>query len=131
MCNLYNITTNQEAIRAITRAMIDHVGNLPPSLDVYPDRPAPRDQSDTSGPGVGQPDLGHALAAVCHPGQTRYRCHQHPQHQLTALAPLARLGKPLSSAVDHVLRVGGTKPKKTKRWFAINEERPLAFFAGI
>lgn len=41
MCNLYNITTNQEAIRAITRAMIDHVGNLPPSLDVYPDRPAP------------------------------------------------------------------------------------------
>ena len=24
-----------------------------------------------------------------------------------------------------------TKPKKTKRWFAINEDRPLFFFAGI
>lgn len=24
-----------------------------------------------------------------------------------------------------------TKPKKTKRWFAIDETRPLAFFAGI
>ncbi len=41
MCNLYNITTSQEAIRAITRAMIDHAGNLPPSLDVYPDLLAP------------------------------------------------------------------------------------------
>jgi hypothetical protein len=34
MCNLYNITTNQEAIRAITRAMIDSLGNLEPSMDV-------------------------------------------------------------------------------------------------
>ena len=24
-----------------------------------------------------------------------------------------------------------TRPKKTKRWFALNEDRPLAFFAGI
>jgi putative SOS response-associated peptidase YedK len=24
-----------------------------------------------------------------------------------------------------------TKPKKTKRWFSIDEEKPLAFFAGI
>lgn len=41
MCNLYNITTNREAIRVITRAMIDHVSNLQPSLDDYPDREAP------------------------------------------------------------------------------------------
>jgi putative SOS response-associated peptidase YedK len=24
-----------------------------------------------------------------------------------------------------------TKPKKTKRWFAINDDKPLAVFAGI
>lgn len=41
MCNLYNITTNQEAIRAITKAMIDSLGNLEPSMDIYPDRNAP------------------------------------------------------------------------------------------
>ena len=41
MCNLYNISTNQEAIRQFTRTMIDSVGNLEPSLDVYPDQFAP------------------------------------------------------------------------------------------
>ena len=30
MCNLYSITTNQEAIRALFRAMNRYVGNLPP-----------------------------------------------------------------------------------------------------
>ena len=41
MCNLYNLTTNQQAIRDVARAMTDSLGNLKPSLDVYPDRPAP------------------------------------------------------------------------------------------
>ena len=40
MCNLYNVTTNQEAIRAITKAL-DRLGNLQPSLDIYPDQMAP------------------------------------------------------------------------------------------
>ena len=39
MCNLYNITTSQEAIRQLTRAMRDISGNLEPSLDVYPNMP--------------------------------------------------------------------------------------------
>jgi putative SOS response-associated peptidase YedK len=41
MCNLYNITTNQEAIGQLIEIMEDRVGNLEPSLDLYPDRPAP------------------------------------------------------------------------------------------
>lgn len=41
MCNLYNVSTNQEAIRAFTRAMVDSIGNLEPSFDVYPDQMAP------------------------------------------------------------------------------------------
>ncbi len=41
MCNLYNLTTNQQAIRHIARVMQDSLGNLEPSLDVYPDRPTP------------------------------------------------------------------------------------------
>lgn len=40
MCNLYSMTTNQEAIRALTKA-IDRLGNLEPSLTVYPDQMAP------------------------------------------------------------------------------------------
>lgn len=41
MCNLYNVTTNQEAIRQLTRAMIDSIGNLEPELDLYPDQMGP------------------------------------------------------------------------------------------
>ena len=41
MCNLYNVTTNQEAIRRLFRIDLDNIGNLQPSLDVYPDRMAP------------------------------------------------------------------------------------------
>jgi putative SOS response-associated peptidase YedK len=41
MCNLYNLSTNQESIRQITRALIDSVGNLEPELDLYPDQMGP------------------------------------------------------------------------------------------
>lgn len=39
MFNLYYIITNKEAIRAFTKAM-DRLGNLEPSLNVYPDQMA-------------------------------------------------------------------------------------------
>src|SRR5690606_18252492 len=41
MCNLYNLTTNQEAMRRLFAIARDHSGNLEPSRDVYPDQPAP------------------------------------------------------------------------------------------
>src|SRR3977135_3578984 len=36
MCNLYSMTTSQAAIIAITRAMRDKAGNLPPSQGLSP-----------------------------------------------------------------------------------------------
>src|SRR5437899_4943377 len=41
MCNLYSVTTNQEAIRALFRVMNRYVGNLAPMPGVFPDYPAP------------------------------------------------------------------------------------------
>ncbi|NPD17499.1 SOS response-associated peptidase [Xinfangfangia sp. D13-10-4-6] len=41
MCNLYHLTTNQQAIRDILTLTHESIGNLEPSLDAYPDRPAP------------------------------------------------------------------------------------------
>ena len=41
MCNLYSITTNQEAIRALFRVVNRYVGNLPPMPGVFPEYPAP------------------------------------------------------------------------------------------
>ena len=41
VCNLYSITTNEEAIRALFRVMNRYVGNLAPMPGVFPDYPAP------------------------------------------------------------------------------------------
>jgi putative SOS response-associated peptidase YedK len=41
MCNLYSVTTNQEAICALFRVINRYVGNLPPMPGVFPDYPAP------------------------------------------------------------------------------------------
>ena len=37
MCNLYSITTNQEAILRLFRVVNRYVGNLPPMPGVFPD----------------------------------------------------------------------------------------------
>jgi putative SOS response-associated peptidase YedK len=41
MCNLYSITTNQEAIIRLFRKVNRYVGNLAPMPGVFPDYPAP------------------------------------------------------------------------------------------
>ena len=41
MCNLYSITTNQEAIIRLFRVINRYVGNLAPMPGVFPDYPAP------------------------------------------------------------------------------------------
>ena len=49
MCNLYSITTNQEAICALFGVVNRFVDNLPPMPGVFPDYPAPvvRNADDT------------------------------------------------------------------------------------
>jgi len=41
VCNLYSITTKQEAIARLFLVMNRYVGNLPPIPGVFPDYPAP------------------------------------------------------------------------------------------
>jgi putative SOS response-associated peptidase YedK len=41
MCNLYSISTNQQAIIDLFRVINRYVGNLPPMPGVFPDYPAP------------------------------------------------------------------------------------------
>ena len=81
MCNLYNVTTNQEAIRAITKAL-DRLGNLQPSLDIYPDQMAPI---------VRNIDGGREMAWVRWECRARSRLSFRPQRSgLTSCAPRAR-----------------------------------------
>jgi hypothetical protein len=90
-----DMTTNQEAIRALFRVVNRCVGNLPPMPGVFPDYPAPvvRNAGRTR---VSHDALGNA-ATVPH---WRPTSHEHPQHVVTALARLAEAREPLPSAVQ-------------------------------
>ncbi|MGR9195365.1 SOS response-associated peptidase [Rhizobium leguminosarum] len=49
VCNLYRMMSNQEAIRAITGAMIDSTGNMEPLQEIWPDRLAPIVRNTSAG----------------------------------------------------------------------------------
>jgi putative SOS response-associated peptidase YedK len=49
ICNLYSITTNQEAMRKLFRAPRDRAGNLPPKYAVFPYYEAPVIRTDADG----------------------------------------------------------------------------------
>ncbi|MCF1467509.1 SOS response-associated peptidase [Agrobacterium vitis] len=128
---IYNITTNQEAIRELTRAMTDTLGNLEPSIDIYPDRPAPVVRNTVAGRELasltwGMPSPPFITKGKPDAGVTNIRNVASP-HWRRWLGPENRCVVPWTTFCEWE----DTKPKKTKRWFAIDETRPLAFFAGI
>jgi hypothetical protein len=84
MCNLYSITTNQEAIRNLFRVMNRYVGNPSPMPGVFPDYPAPVIRNSEGGRD-GHDALGNAAASA----HARSAGHEHPQHVITALAHVA------------------------------------------
>ncbi|OLP56844.1 hypothetical protein BJF92_12290 [Rhizobium rhizosphaerae] len=130
MCNLYNVSTNQEALRAFRQAL-DRLGNLEPSIDIYPDRPAPVLRRTGDGEAWdrltwGMPTPRSILGDKPDTGVTNIRNVTSP-HWRRWLAPENRCVVPWTTFCEWE----DTKPKKRKRWFAIDEDRPLAFFAGI
>lgn len=130
MCNLYNVTTNQEAIRALTKAL-DRIGNLEPSLDIFPDRPAPVVRNTPQGRELtmltwGMPTPPSILQGKPDTGVTNIRNVGSP-HWRRWLGPQSRCLVSWTTFCEYE----DTKPKKTKRWFAIDDGRPVAFFAGI
>jgi putative SOS response-associated peptidase YedK len=128
MCNLYSITKGQAAIIAITRAMRDRAGNLPPMPGIFPDYLAPivRNAHD------GVRELMMARWGMPGPPQfggapiTNIRNTKSP-HWRAWLKPENRCVVPFTSFCEYA----DTKPRKTPTWFALNDDRPLGFFAGI
>lgn len=85
LCNLYAITTNQEAIRALFRVINRYVGNLAPMPGVFPDYPAPVIRSAGA-----ERELTLMRWGVPSPLRTGGSTgHKHPQHVLAALTRLA------------------------------------------
>ena len=98
MCNLYSITTNQEAIIRLFRVMNRHVGNLPPMPGVFPDYPAPVVRNTDSGR-----ELAMMRWGMPPPPRTGGPpCDQHSQHVVATLTRMVEAGEPLPRAREQL-----------------------------
>jgi len=132
MCNLYGIVTNKEAIRQVTRAMWDDVGNMEPLPGVFPDFAAPIVRNHQ-----GRRELVRARWGMPTPfkllegkkvdgGVTNIRNVRSP-HWRRWLGPEHRCLVPFTSFSEYETTPDG---RKVPVWFA-RGERELSFFAGV
>ena len=153
MCNLYSATTNQEAIRALFRVDTDLTGNLPPLPGIYPDYAAPvvhvsEGERTLSMMRWGMPSSQKALFDATAKRADKLRAKGKPvdfdtllrmepdggttnirntasKHWKRWLGPESRCLVPFTSFSEFNRDAGGVV------WFAFDESRPLACFAGI
>jgi putative SOS response-associated peptidase YedK len=156
VCNLYSMTKGQQAIRELSRAMRDTTGNLPPMPGVFPDYPAPivrtapdgvrelamvrwgmpsskkaifdaaRKRADKLRAKGGEVDFEQLLRMEPDKGTTNVR-NTASAHWKPYLGPENRCLVPFTSFSEPDQVGGSLQPI----WFALDETRPLAFFAGI
>jgi putative SOS response-associated peptidase YedK len=131
MCNLYSLTRSQTAILQATRAMVDRTGNMPPLPGIYPDYPAPIVRHGANGERElvmarwGLPSPAFVLKGKNRDsGVTNVR-NTASAHWRRWLGPENRCLVPLTSFAE-------PHPQTRKPvWFALGEDLPLAFFAGV
>lgn len=133
MCNLYSVTKGQAAIRTLFRVAHDRAGNLPPMPGVFPDYAAPIVRVGPDGRELvtarwGMPSPVFALKGrTTDPGVTNVRNVKSP-HWRRWLGEGSRCVVPFTSFSEYETTAEG---KKVPVWFALDETRPLAAFAGI
>lgn len=159
MCNLYNLTTNQKAVLDFVRATRDQLGNLEPSLDIYPDYPAPIVRNTRSGREAafvrwGLPSSQKALfdAASKRADKLRAKGKEVDFDTLLKMEPDGGTTNVRNTSSRHWKRWLGienrcvvpvtkfaepdpaSKPeggRTPNAWFARDENCPLMFFAGL
>lgn len=155
MCNLYAMMRARAEVAAITRA-IDRNNNQPPQSGIFPDYTAPvvisgeggqreikdfrwgmpssqkalfdaatkrADKLRAKGKGF---DFNELLKMEPDKGTTNVR-NTTSKHWAAWLAPSHRCLVPFTSFSEPDQVGGSLKPV----WFALNDDRPLAFFAGV
>jgi putative SOS response-associated peptidase YedK len=158
MCNLYNVTTNQEAIRGIAKAF-DRLGNLQPSLDIYPDQMAPvvrniEGEREAAWVRWGMPSSQKAIleAATKRADKLRAKGKQFDFNELLKMEPDGGTTNIRNTSSQHwkrwlgvenrcavpVTRFAEPDPaskveggRTPNAWFAGDETEPLMFFAGL
>src|SRR6202046_1787664 len=127
------MTNSQQAIRDLTRAMTDRTGNLPLLPGIFPDYQAPIVRNQPEGRELamarwGMPSPKSALKGRnSDSGVTNIRNVKSP-HWRRWLAAEHRCVVRFTSFSENEALPDGSKPPV---WFAFDEMRPLAFFAGI
>ena len=133
MCNLYSMTSNQEAVRSLVKYFNDFAGNMPPLPGIFPNRMAPivRNNEGTRELAMarwGMPSPFYVLKGRnSDPGVTNIRNLKLP-HWQRWLGTENRCVVPWTSFSENEHLPDNTKPPV---WFAFSEARPLSFFAGI
>ncbi len=128
------MTKGQQAIRELAGAMRDTTGNLPMLPGIFPDYAAPIVRTGNDGVRElfmarwGMPSPAFALQGrKVDKGITNVRNTTSP-HWRRWLVPVSRCLVPFTSFSEPGLNAEG---KSEPVWFALDESRPLAFFAGI
>ena len=133
MCNLYSLSKGQAAIIEMTRAMLDQTGNMPLLPGIFPDYSAPIVRNTAHGRELamarwGMPSPAFALKGRnSDPGITNVRNTASP-HWRRWFGVESRCVVPFTSFSENEVLPDGSRPPV---WFALDEERPLAMFAGI
>ncbi len=139
MCNLYSQTKSQDAMRYAFEGVIkngegieDLSGNLPPMSGIWPDYGAPIFLHEPNGGwelskarwGIPTPQT-YLKGKRTDSGVTNIRNTSSPKW----LGVQHRCLVPFTSFSEIDARAGA--PRNHPVWFALGEDRPLAFFAGI
>ena len=142
MCNLYSQTKSQDAMRLLFNAaldesdeLIDTAGNLPSSPAIFPDYPAPIIRRangqgwrlTTARWGMPTPPV-YLKGKRTDGGVTNIRNVDSP-HWRRWLGIEHRCLVPFTSFSETDSRPGAARNHPV--WFALGQDRPLAFFAGI
>jgi putative SOS response-associated peptidase YedK len=133
MCNLYSITTPRQLVFDFSGAKRESVGNMQPLAGVYPDYQAPIVHNDKEGRTLAYARWGMPTPSTYLKGRnsdsgvTNVRNPTSP-HWRRWLGVENRCLVPFSSFSESETLPDG---KKRPAWFALDETRPLAFFAGI
>lgn len=134
MCNLYSMRSNRQAIIDFARAtkVSDNVGNLEPLPGIFPDYAAPivrnfEGERQLTLARWGMPSSSNALQnRKTDSGVTNVRDTKNP-HWRRWFGLEHRCIVPFTSFCEYDTVDG----RKVPVWFALDEGRPLAFFAGI
>jgi putative SOS response-associated peptidase YedK len=145
VCNLYSITTNQEAIIRLFRVLNNTIGNMPTFPAIFPDWEAPVVRNDANGDReMMMMRWGFPPAPFVKPPlpitNARYLDKNYwtlwldPAHR--CLVPATSFSEYNDAANPKSLKNADGSPhemvgKKDVVWFALSPERPLFAFAGL